>query len=122
MSECKGEKNLNSARMRARPTIEELQKLLEREPDYPVEITPAGEVMAKGLRLQLEHAINRVSAENGSNTPDFILADYLVSCLAAFDRAVCQRERWYNRMPVPGTEPQQQANPLASSAETGQPK
>ena len=39
--------------------------------------------------------INRNSAENGSNTPDFILAEYLTDCLTAFDRAVTLRCRWY---------------------------
>lgn len=78
-----------------KPTIDELERILQ-NPDAPeVEITPAGEVVAKGLRHEIEHAINRVSGENGSNTPDFILADYLVSCLAAFDRAIHARERWY---------------------------
>lgn len=77
------------------PTIDELEAMLN-DPNPPaMEITPAGEVVMKGLRCEIQQAINRVSAENGSNTPDFILADYLASCLAAFDRAVTQRERWY---------------------------
>ena len=33
--------------------------------------------------------------ENGSNTPDFILAKYLVMCLNAFDTAVNHRNAWY---------------------------
>lgn len=81
-----------------RPTIAELEKILG-SPNAPaVEITTAGEVVVKGLRYEIEQAVNRVSAENGSNTPDFILAGYLVSCLAAFDRAVNDRERWYGRV------------------------
>lgn len=48
------------------------------------------------LIKELERAINCVSAENGSNTPDFILAEYLVSCLAAFNVASRQREAWYD--------------------------
>ncbi|HSW65257.1 MAG TPA: hypothetical protein VLH56_18395 [Dissulfurispiraceae bacterium] len=31
-----------------------------------------------GFRAELETLINRYSKENGSNTPDFILADYMV--------------------------------------------
>ena len=82
-----------------KPTVEELERILN-DPDGPaVEITTAGEVVAKGLRHEIERAINCVSAENGSNTPDFILADFLVSCLAAFDRATQQRERWYASPP-----------------------
>ncbi len=33
--------------------------------------------------------------ENGSGSPDFILADYLVGCLSAFDKAVTARSNWY---------------------------
>lgn len=47
------------------------------------------------LRTDLAAAINRHSAENGSNTPDFILAEYLNDCLAAFDRAMRARQGWY---------------------------
>lgn len=54
------------------------------------------------LRSEVQHAINRHSAENGSNTPDFILADYLVACLDAFDHAVKAREFWYGHSHAPG--------------------
>lgn len=49
------------------------------------------------FRKDLEDLINRHSQENGCNTPDFILADYLSNCLLAFDTAVNARERWYGR-------------------------
>lgn len=49
------------------------------------------------LRKKIEQAINSVSAENGSDTPDFILAKYLTDSLEAFDRAVNWREKWYGR-------------------------
>lgn len=49
------------------------------------------------LRQDIEHAINCNSAENGSNTPDFMLAEYLTDCLVAFDKAVVAREKWYGR-------------------------
>ncbi len=60
------------------------------------------------LRKEIEQAINRNSAENGSNTPDFILAEYLTDCLAAFDKAVKAREEWYGRRSsiVTGVEPE----------------
>jgi len=53
------------------------------------------------FRKQIEHAINCNSAENGSNTPDFILAEYLTNCLASFDAAVNAREAWYGRKDEP---------------------
>jgi hypothetical protein len=49
------------------------------------------------FREQLEDIINCNSMESGSDTPDFILADYLIGCLAAYDRALEARERWYGR-------------------------
>ena len=46
---------------------------------------------------KLRHAINSCSMENGSNTPDFLLADYLLRCLDNYDRTVRLREKWYGR-------------------------
>jgi len=46
---------------------------------------------------QLSDLLNRHSKENASNTPDFILAQYLVACLAAWNTATQQRETWYGR-------------------------
>lgn len=60
---------------------------------------PAGQMQSQVSELlsQLTTAINSVSAENGSDTPDFILAHYLLGCLRAFDAAVTDRDRWYGR-------------------------
>lgn len=46
---------------------------------------------------ELTSLINRYSLENASHTPDFILAEYMGACLAAFNRASNERERWYGR-------------------------
>ena len=56
------------------------------------------------LRKDIETAINKSSAENYSNTPDFILAEYLMDCLKAFDNAVLRRAKWYGRLDQPGGE------------------
>lgn len=56
---------------------------------------------------ELRSLINRYSLENTSNTPDFVLAEYLVSCLNAFDTAVQQRENYYGRDPRPSKTPLQ---------------
>ncbi len=53
------------------------------------------------LRERISRAINATSAENGSNTPDFLLADYLVDCLDAYNRTVSRRSSWYGRMDHP---------------------
>jgi len=49
------------------------------------------------FRKELEHLINRHSRENGSDTPDFILAEFLADCLAAWDKNLTRREQWYGR-------------------------
>jgi hypothetical protein len=49
------------------------------------------------FQKDLEALINCHCQENVSNTPDFILADFLSKVLAAFDEAVNRREIWYNR-------------------------
>lgn len=42
----------------------------------------------KEFKKKLSSLINRYSLENGSNTPDFILAEYLVNCLKTYNKAV----------------------------------
>ena len=44
--------------------------------------------------------------ENASNTPDFILAQYLCNCLKAWEEATQQRETWYGRDARPSGMPQ----------------
>lgn len=45
----------------------------------------------------LRSLINTHSMEGSSNTPDFILAQYMSHCLIAFETATQQRETWYGR-------------------------
>lgn len=48
------------------------------------------------FRKEIETVINKHSKESGSDTPDFVLAQYLVACLEAFDIAVRARSKWYD--------------------------
>lgn len=59
--------------------------------------TRAPDDKVDGFRKQLQLLLNSVSMENRSDTPDFILAQYMTDCLEAFDRAVNRREAWYCR-------------------------
>lgn len=54
----------------------------------------------------LETLINCHSKENGSDTPDFLLARYLVDCLDLWNRHVTAREKWYDRLPKSSSHPQ----------------
>lgn len=49
----------------------------------------------KSFRVELKSLINCHSQENGSDTPDFVLAEYLVDCLDAFDKATRRRAVWF---------------------------
>lgn len=46
---------------------------------------------------ELRTLINQCSVENESNTPDFILAEFIRDCLNCFNRAIEKREKWYGR-------------------------
>lgn len=54
------------------------------------------------FKKELSDLINRHCIENGSNTPDYMLADYLFACLENFERTTQQRETWYGRDARPG--------------------
>ena len=51
----------------------------------------------EGFKKELKSLINRYNQENESDTPDFILARYIINCLYAFSKATEQREEWYNK-------------------------
>ncbi len=48
------------------------------------------------FRRELRSLINKYSLENGANTPDFILAEYLYDCLHTFEVATRARTKWYS--------------------------
>lgn len=49
------------------------------------------------LARDLEHLINSHSRENTSNTPDFLLAEYMLRALENFELTSLARERWYGQ-------------------------
>lgn len=59
-----------------------------------LEDSPCGE---GSFERELSSLINRHSKENRSNTPDFILAEYLSKCLENFNSATKAREEWSRR-------------------------
>lgn len=70
--------------------------------EKPIEIEEIEPVATKKtFRQLLSTLINAHSLENESDTPDFILAEYLTDCLAAFDKATEGRTKWYgNKNPI----------------------
>lgn len=57
---------------------------------------PEGIDKSSAFVKQLETLINMNSMENDSNTPDFILAQYLKGSLDLFTGAVNARSNWYS--------------------------
>jgi hypothetical protein len=70
----------------------------------------------ESLEQALERLLNTYSQENASNTPDFILAQYLLGCLDTWNAAIQRREEWYGREFKAGTVGQ---DPYAKDTTTG---
>lgn len=68
------------------------------------------------LHEDLEELLNKHSAENLSNTPDFILASFLMACLSAFNGSVVGRDNWYGIAPEPGCQDHQDAIVIVPAA------
>jgi hypothetical protein len=56
-------------------------------------------------------AVNELSAENGSNTPDFLLGEMLRDVLGVFDRTIRERDRWYGVHLEPAVQARRQLPP-----------
>ncbi len=51
--------------------------------------------MKTPLEKELTALLNQHSRENESNTPDFLLADYLMRCLQTWEAVTRRRDEWY---------------------------
>jgi len=47
------------------------------------------------FKKELEQLINCHSLENESDTPDFILAEFMVDCMLSVNKMVKRRDEWY---------------------------
>jgi len=54
-------------------------------------------LQAIGFREELTVLINKHNMENRSDTPDFILSEYVVGCLRIYDQTVRNRDKWYGQ-------------------------
>lgn len=48
---------------------------------------------------ELTALLNKHSIENESDTPDWILANYIAGCLNAWNQSIHSRDKWYNFKP-----------------------
>lgn len=53
----------------------------------------------KGFEKDIEQIINANCIENFSNTPDFILSEFLTAMLKAFAKTINARDKWYDFNP-----------------------
>ena len=51
------------------------------------------------FRNALADLINKYKLDKGSNTPDYILAEYLNDCLIAYENIIYAREKWFEDHP-----------------------
>lgn len=51
----------------------------------------------ESFRSELTRLINRYSRENASDTPDFLLSEYLLRSLDNFDQVTRERDTWFGR-------------------------
>lgn len=49
----------------------------------------------KPFSTELSILLNRFSREHCSNTPDFILAEYIEGCLNVYEDTIIKREKWH---------------------------
>jgi len=69
-----------------RETVEEIAVRMTEEFDA---------IKRENLVKHFERFVNCHSLENDGDTPDFILAEYLVSCLETYNKTVRRRDQWY---------------------------
>lgn len=60
-------------------------------------VVATGKILSRETRFERDlcSLINAHSIENGSNTPDFLLAEYLQGCLDLWNKSVNARDKWY---------------------------
>ena len=72
-----------------------MEKTVEQVDAFGISSREQAEYNRKKFTKELETLVNRFSLENKSNTPDFILAEFMVHCLAAFEATSLRRESWF---------------------------
>lgn len=63
--------------------------------DSTENIDESPEARQESFKQELTSLINKYSIENFSDTPDFMLADYVISCLNTFAIFAKSRSKWY---------------------------
>ena len=91
--------------------------LVAKEIEFQEECKPDQPMAQQPFEDNLRDWINTYSKENGSDTPDFILADYLNRALFLLDSVINQREAWYGRNKTKSEPPSKHPLPVAKEEE-----
>jgi len=51
----------------------------------------------EALKKDLTSLLNNHSLESRSDTPDYMLADFMLGCLNVYENTIERRERWFGR-------------------------
>ena len=51
------------------------------------------------FKKELIHLLNKYSKESDSDTPDYMLAQYIINCLAALTQVTRVRDKWHGFKP-----------------------
>lgn len=49
------------------------------------------------LKREVAAVLNKYSQENRSNTPDYMLANFMLGCLNVYENTISAREVWFGR-------------------------
>jgi hypothetical protein len=83
------------------PSSDEAKTYLTEDDIGPIGPAAPPVLAPSPFQRELEHLLNRHCIENESDTPDFILAQYLRGCLDVWDHTIRERDRWYSFKPWP---------------------
>jgi len=72
-------------------------KPLESNTESKGKTSPTKDDVSFTLNEELRQLLNRKCRENNSDTPDHILADFMLDCLIAGEAMIAKREIWYGR-------------------------
>jgi hypothetical protein len=70
----------------------------------------------KAFYNELAELIRKYSLENRSDTPDFMLANFLIGCFESFNQSLRARESWYGRQILLRDSAQEHSQPASPSA------
>ena len=71
-------------------------------PKQPAAVDGAWETAPPDLYNEISSVLNKHSAESGSNTPDYVLAQFLLESMTAFNAATNRRDAHYNGSAIAG--------------------